>query len=193
VPKLPVIVSSVKRVCTFPARLVKVRCLLFSLCRTNLYIIGCLECSKPCASCSKTPSNCTSCINRLPGPSGGCVDTCPDGTFSMSGNCVPCSPDCAACSGGAYNQCTKCNPHRPVLDNNRCLPWCKGKNQFYNSTTLKCEDCHSSCSSCYAGGSNNCLACSDPSQFLQNDGSCSPPQPGHFVAASINWANFQAQ
>ena len=153
-------------------------------------IIGCLACSSACATCSKSASNCTSCTNQL--DSGKCVATCPDGTFSRSKICVKCHTDCASCSGSAYNQCKKCPENRPVLsDGGRCLPTCSRKNQFFNFSTSSCEECDLSCSSCFGAGSNNCLACSNPGEFLQN-GTCSLPPLLHFVYLLLPWLNHPA-
>ena len=151
-------------------------------------IIGYLECSPTCATCSGTSDNCHSCATRLGGQ---CVDKCPNGFFKDNdGNCTPCFADCAACSGGAFNQCTDCRPDRPVLDKkeNRCYMTCKNKNEYFDQSKLSCQPCDPSCSSCYGSGPNNCLACSDSSKFLQINGSCSPPPPNHFGYLSANWS-----
>ncbi|KAG9221990.1 hypothetical protein CCMSSC00406_0009198 [Pleurotus cornucopiae] len=76
-----------------------------------------------------------------------CVQTCPSNTFSSttSTSCTLCHPDCASCSGGAFNQCTACPPERPVLANGHCLSTC-AKSQFLNPTSSSCQPCDPSCS-----------------------------------------------
>ena len=101
---------------------------------------------------------------------GKCVSSCPSNTFSSTGSCLTCHPDCATCSGGGFNQCTSCPSNRPVLTNGRCLPTC-GQSQFFDSTSSACRSCDSSCSSCSGPGPSNCLACSSSTQVLAA-GSC---------------------
>ena len=101
---------------------------------------------------------------------GKCVTSCPSTTFSSSGSCLTCHPDCASCSGSSFNQCSSCPPNRPVLNNGRCLPTC-GKSQYFDTTSSTCQTCDSSCSSCSGPGPSNCLACSSSTQVLRA-GSC---------------------
>lgn len=100
---------------------------------------------------------------------GKCVNTCPDGTFTSSGSCLTCHPDCDTCSGASFNQCSTCPPERPVLNNGRCLPTCS-QSQFFDSTSASCKSCDSSCSSCFGGGSDECLSCSSSNHL--RGGSC---------------------
>jgi hypothetical protein len=110
------------------------------------------------------------CANNQLASNGTCVSSCPSGTFSSSGACLACHPDCASCSGSSFDQCTTCNPDRPVLTNGRCLPTCS-VSQFFDTTSSTCQSCDSSCSSCSGDGPSNCLACSSSDQVLQS-GSC---------------------
>jgi len=98
------------------------------------------------------------------------VSSCPSDTFSSSGSCIKCHPDCATCSGASFNQCNSCPPSRPVRVNGRCLSTCS-RTQYFDSSTLTCQACDSSCSSCSGPGSSNCQACSSSSQVLRG-GSC---------------------
>ena len=102
--------------------------------------------------------------------SGKCVSSCPSDTFSSSGSCLKCHPDCATCSGASFNQCNSCPPSRPVLTGGRCLPTCS-KNQYLDTATSTCQSCDLSCSSCSGPGSRNCLGCSSSGQVLRG-GSC---------------------
>ena len=156
-------------------------CFLFVFLFVETYNKWCvveLECSPSCATCSGSAEKCLTCSNR--DPTGKCVSTCPEGTFSHSNTCVPCFADCAACSGPSSNQCTKCPPNRPVHDNGHCYPKCPNQNEYFDSTISSCQPCDSTCSSCFGAGSGRCLACSNPDEILK-DGGCSLPGPGDFA------------
>ncbi|KAF4562944.1 hypothetical protein EYR36_003377 [Pleurotus pulmonarius] len=128
-----------------------------------------IACDSSCTSCAGDPKFCLTCANnQLATSDGKCVQSCPSNTFSSSSSttCTVCHPDCASCSGGAFNQCTACPPERPVLANGRCLPTC-AKSQFLDPTSSTCQSCDSTCSSCSAAGPSSCLACSDNTQVLR--------------------------
>ena len=115
---------------------------------------------------------CLTCANEQLASSGQCVSSCPSGTFSSSGACLQCHPDCSSCTGSSFNQCSACPSKRPVLASGRCLPTC-GQSEFFDLTSSACQDCDSSCSSCSGSGPNHCLACSSSTQVLLA-GSCVP-------------------
>jgi hypothetical protein len=98
------------------------------------------------------------------------VTSCPSNSFSSTGTCVTCHPDCASCSGPSFNQCSSCPAANPVLTNGRCLPTCS-RSQYFDSTSSSCQSCDSSCSSCSGPGPSNCLACSSSNQVLRS-GTC---------------------
>lgn len=127
-------------------------------------------CSSSCTSCSGNANSCLTCANNLLASNGQCVNSCPSNTFSSSGACVSCHPDCATCSGEAFNQCTSCSKSLPVLTNGRCLATCS-QNQYFDTTSSTCKSCDGSCASCSGAGSNNCLACSSSNQVLRG-GTC---------------------
>jgi len=131
----------------------------------------CIACDSSCSTCFGSSTFCLTCSNNQLASNGRCVSTCPAGTFSSSGACLPCHPDCASCSaGGSFNQCSSCPSSRPILSGGRCLPTC-AKNQFFDRTSGTCQKCDDSCSSCSAAGPSSCLACSSSSQVLKG-GSC---------------------
>ncbi|KAH8100328.1 insulin-like growth factor binding protein [Cristinia sonorae] len=138
--------------------------------------LTCQTCDSTCGTCAGSSTFCLTCANNQLASDGKCVASCPSNTFSASGACLSCHPDCASCSGSAFNQCSSCPSDRPVLTNGRCLPTCS-KNQFFDKTSSSCQSCDASCSSCSGSGPSNCLACASSSQVLRS-GSC--------VAASCN-------
>ncbi|KII89391.1 hypothetical protein PLICRDRAFT_53827 [Plicaturopsis crispa FD-325 SS-3] len=132
--------------------------------------LTCTACDSSCGTCVGDAKFCLTCANNQLASQGSCVASCPSNTFSSSGQCVPCHPDCATCSGSAFNQCSSCTSTRPVLTSGRCLPTCS-QTQFFDKTSSSCQSCDSSCSSCSGSGPSNCLACSSSSQVLKG-GSC---------------------
>ena len=135
-------------------------------------------CDASCNTCFETS---TFCSNNQLASNGKCVSTCPSGTFSSTGVCIPCHPDCASCSdGGAFKRCTSCPPSRPVLSAGRCLSTC-AKNQFFDKTGGTCQKCDHTCSSCSGAGPSNCLACSSSSQVLRG-GTCIAANCGSVVS-----------
>ena len=123
-----------------------------------------------CSSCLGSANYCLTCANGQLAFSGQCVSSCPSGTFSSSGACIPCHPDCASCTGSSFNQCSACPPKLPVLTAGRCLPTC-GQSEFFDLTSSTCQTCDSSCSSCSNAGPTHCLACSGSNEVLVA-GSC---------------------
>ncbi|TFK45622.1 hypothetical protein OE88DRAFT_1784054 [Heliocybe sulcata] len=132
--------------------------------------LTCTACDSSCSTCAGSSTFCLTCANNQLASSGKCVASCPSNTFSSSGQCVLCHPDCATCSGSAFNQCSSCSSSRPVLTNGRCLPTCS-KSQYFDATSSSCQSCDSSCSSCSGSGPSSCLACSSSSQVLRG-GTC---------------------
>ena len=129
-----------------------------------------IACDSSCGSCVGAANFCLTCANGQLASNGRCVSSCPSNTFTSSGACLACHPDCASCTGTAFNQCSSCNPNRPVLTSGRCLPTCS-KAQFFDRTSSSCQTCDASCLSCSASGPGNCLSCSNPNQVLRR-GSC---------------------
>ncbi|KAG2104308.1 growth factor receptor domain-containing protein [Suillus cothurnatus] len=84
--------------------------------------------SCPCAGSATT---CLTCANNLLASNGQCVNSCPSNTFSSSGACISCHPDCATCSGASFN-------HTPVLTSGRCLATCS-QNQYFDTTSSTCQ------------------------------------------------------
>ena len=133
-------------------------------------------CSPGCSSCAGTASFCTSCVPGQLAVAGSCLaaSTCPAGYFSANSTgatCSPCHPDCATCSG-SFDQCTSCKASRPVLTTSKvCVQTCAA-GQYLDAQSGDCRQCDSSCSSCIAAGSSQCLAC--PANSILQGGACRP-------------------
>jgi hypothetical protein len=132
--------------------------------------ITCTACDSSCGTCAGSSTFCLTCSSNKLASGGACVTSCSSNTFSSSGACVACHPDCATCSGGAFNQCSTCPSNRPVLSNGRCLPTCS-KSEYFDSSSASCKACDGSCSSCSGAGSSSCLSCSDGNSVLRG-GQC---------------------
>ncbi|KAF6764653.1 FRAS1 protein [Ephemerocybe angulata] len=145
--------------------------------------LTCIACSSSCGTCAGSADFCLTCPGNLLAADGKCVSTCPTTSFTSTSNTVPpanacltCHPDCATCSGPAFNQCTSCSATRPVLSAvtgataGRCLPTCS-KNQFFDATSRTCQSCDSSCASCSGAGPSKCLSCSSSRQIVRG-GQC---------------------
>ncbi|KAF5352024.1 hypothetical protein D9758_009411 [Tetrapyrgos nigripes] len=134
--------------------------------------VTCTACDSSCGSCVGSAKFCLTCSNNQLAFEGSCVASCPSNSIASNTSkiCQTCHPDCASCSGTAFNQCSSCPPERPVLSNGRCLPTCS-KSQYFDKTSNSCQACDSSCSSCSGSGSGKCLACSSSTQVLRG-GSC---------------------
>lgn len=127
-------------------------------------------CDSSCSTCAGSSGYCLTCAGGLLASNGRCVNSCPLNTFNSNRSCVPCHPDCATCTGNAFNQCSSCAKNLPVLTGGRCLATCS-QDQYFDTTSSTCQSCDNSCSSCSGPGGNNCLACSDTSQVLRK-GAC---------------------
>ena len=130
----------------------------------------CEKCSDSCLGCVESASTCISCDNtsfltnnkcesieelmkrcKTPLETGGCA-VCKDGFFFDEKNCIPCSPECAACVDGAG--CTRCNEEHFMKPDQKC----KAKNE-----TAGCAGAISS--------DEGCLLCSEG--FFLEERECS--------------------
>ena len=119
--------------------------------------------------------------------------TCSGGSSNSSDTCVHCDASCAACSGPASDECTACAPASPFSDGSACLASCTPAGKYAVSsvsngvTTRTCEPCDSSCGTCDAAGSGDCLSCDSASGTPFLDGStCVDSCPtGSFVELDV--------
>jgi hypothetical protein len=136
-----------------------------------------IECHPSCATCNGLSStNCLSCHSSATLSANAC--TCPAaGTYmsthpSSKGQCQPCDPSCATCTGPLSTECMTCTAPAFMSSTGECL--CPATH-FMDQTTGKCSlaVCHISCLSCGSASTlpTDCLSCR-PDAFLTGDGKC---------------------
>ncbi|CDW75779.1 UNKNOWN [Stylonychia lemnae] len=135
----------------------------------------CDKCTSPCASCSGTPNNCTSCEQSssskfLNGTQ--CLAACPPGTFVTEGNvCLKCDSTCLTCQGSA-NFCTSCASNKLLsLLENSCVDTCPFGKTIYNAAKKECELCDPKCQTCETKKSF-CTSCQTELNLRQKLGEC---------------------
>ncbi|TKA56249.1 hypothetical protein B0A53_01539 [Rhodotorula sp. CCFEE 5036] len=146
---------------------------------------SCQACDSSCATCSRSPSYCTSCASSGALILNGTCTTsvnCPVGfymsfssplTAQNASSCLACHPDCETCSGPASTSCLSCPPTRPVLtSSNSCVLTCS-PNEYFDSSKSKCTECDSSCATCSSASSSSCLSC--PAGQKLRQGKCAAP------------------
>ncbi|KXN69634.1 hypothetical protein CONCODRAFT_7911, partial [Conidiobolus coronatus NRRL 28638] len=93
---------------------------------------------------------------------------CTYSELNLNNQCYTCPPGCKKCTSEAV--CLEC--HSPSLDltNSNCIQNYRNKCTYESSSRLNitsgylnpsenCEPCHSSCTSCYGPGIDQCLQC----------------------------------
>jgi len=135
--------------------------------------LTCEQCDSSCSTCVGSSKFCLKCSSStLLASNGTCTSSCPSTTFQQNGSCLPCSVDCASCTGSGFNQCSTCPSDRPVFSSGRCLLACS-KGSFFdasNGGNGGCSACDSSCASCSGSGVDQCLSC--PSGSILQQGRC---------------------
>ncbi|XP_064106409.1 furin-like protease 2 isoform X1 [Macrobrachium nipponense] len=117
----------------------------------------CLGCHESCVMCSGPAQNqCLACHSGLLYVLhlGLCVETCPQGYYSVDGTCMHCGLHCNECDGP--EQCTICD-HHLLLANGSCLTSCP--QGFYETQDNKCGSCYPQCETCVGGSENDCATC----------------------------------
>lgn len=137
----------------------------------------CDSCHNSCATCNGTANtNCLSCSgsNYLAYQGTKCVTTCDDGQFSSNNNlCALCSSNCKTCDTISTN-CTGCGRSAAgiylYLSSGACLATCPD-GYYPKISTSTCEQCDSSCHTCFGSSTTQCLTCTSGS-WLSSNSSC---------------------
>ena len=173
--------------------------------------ISYFSCDITCNTCSNLYSySCTSCYNLGVLSQGICK--CSDGYYlyvptipCIQMPCIYCSPcfsTCKTCASGTYSDCLTCLtglylepsgecsvvciiPFVTDSVNMKCISPCKS-NQYVDKTTRNCQNCSTSCLTCYGPLENNCLSCSAASNTFLNYKTCSPQCPEGQYADLVN-------
>ncbi|GFS78582.1 furin-like protease 2 [Nephila pilipes] len=140
----------------------------------------CHMCDKSCSSCyGPSYNNCLSCSKHFLS-NNMCLKTCPGGFLpdTEKRQCIPCLPVCSECE--LIELCTACHSGL-FLYNQNCVPLCPDGTYAHKQT---CQECHSSCASCYGSLPTNCIKCAAP-HVLYN-GSCYSQCPLHYYSNADN-------
>lgn len=162
-------------------------CLAASSCPSGTYAnsstLNCENCISPCASCTNTGSNCTSCVAPNLFYDGNCVVTCPDGMYPSAGNCLNCTGLCSTCLNGSY--CLSCTSI--FYSSGSCVVASScPSGTFANSNNLRCDSCTSPCATC-SNSATNCTSCVSPNLYY--DGVCTASCPNGMYPSGNNCLN----
>lgn len=139
----------------------------------NTALGTCTGCVAPCATCSVTADNCTSCTtgNLL---NYRCVGTCPDGYYQLNSQCLSCNVNCSSCTSASV--CTRC-VFGLYLYSGNCVSTCP--TNFPVTTTGNCTDCTDvNCITCdYL---DQCSQCNFPTLLLS--GHCLTSCPTDYIS-----------
>ena len=142
---------------------------------------ACQVCDESCLACSSgAATNCTSCPSAATFDSvvGTCTYVCPIGQFVEANGetCSTCSSTCKACSDAST--CTSCDTSSsyPVFHDSACIDACP--DGTYADSSLRCQACDSSCSTCSGGLASDCLTCT--SGTFQDGSTCRTACPTGF-------------
>ena len=93
-----------------------------------------------------------------------CRAECPGGFFPdlSIAECVPCPKGCRACL--AYDSCEICDQDWTLVSGKFCAPTlstkCAHGGMYFNHHSGTCQDCNSTCGTCFDGTTEGCLTCS---------------------------------
>lgn len=151
----------------------------------------CASCNSSCWTCNGTAStNCLSCSgsNYLTYQGTVCVATCYDGQYASSNNlCALCSTNCKTCSVTPTN-CTSCGQSLGGIylyfSSGSCLANCP-VGYYANNSTYTCDQCDSSCHTCFGLSSTQCLTCTTGSWLSSNSSCISACPNGQYSSNNI--------
>ncbi|KAL4474827.1 hypothetical protein ABPG74_001523 [Tetrahymena malaccensis] len=126
----------------------------------------CQACDPSCATCSQT-AKCSTCPAGQYIFNNALCQACPSNYYGddASKSCKQCDSSCLTCNGASSSNCLTC-PGDITLLNGTCPPKCPSQQIWKNNL---CQNCHTSCSSCFDIDEYSCISCSDINQsFLQD-------------------------
>lgn len=126
-----------------PFRYFRTNIIFLSVCQ-----VGCSQCADGTGACIACKTGFTQNANdkTLCDPVPAVTSTgnrCPDGSFSDSATCSPCSPTCKTCNGGTSNDCIICGTGQYLLNGN-CVGTnsdgvCQGSNLIADNIKHECD------------------------------------------------------
>lgn len=143
-------------------------CVVASSCPTGTFAnsntLSCDSCTPPCAACSNTAINCTSCVSPNLFYDGICAPYCPNGMFQSGNNCLNCTGLCSTCLNDSY--CLSCTSN--YYFNGSCILASNCPiGTFADSSQMKCVNCPTGCTACVS--LTNCTSCNNPIYIFYND------------------------
>ncbi|XP_072167350.1 proprotein convertase subtilisin/kexin type 5-like [Diadema setosum] len=168
--------------CQEGAFLVSGLCML--TCENGMYLDdsdgSCKPCGRGCTKCVDE-NHCIQCeaqqVLVTQGSSVVCSEWCPDGQYSMEGECFNCHGTCQTCNGGGIMDCTRCaqpseTSHRYLLEG-ACVGYCpQGYFKLEVGGDYTCAECDESCKRCTGQASNQCLECEDGLAYHEDTHTC---------------------
>ena len=140
----------------------------------------CNLCDTTCQTCSASgPTSCSSCPSGtyLLSSNHSCVVCNVQGYYqdTASDTCNLCDSTCLTCSTAGPTNCLSC-PSSPSVtyflsSNNSCVA-CNVQGYYIDTTTGTCNQCDSTCLTCSAAGSTNCLTCPSGAYLDTSDNTC---------------------
>ncbi|KAL4440935.1 hypothetical protein ABPG74_009348 [Tetrahymena malaccensis] len=135
---------------------------------------NCQKCDPQCLECHKQSNACLKCKINDPLIKSNCLAQCPDRYYQQDNICKQCQSNCLICT---QNKCNLCEEGYDIVQN-QCSLKCQ-QNQFRDTASLQCQDCHFSCQKCNGSSSKNCTSCIKQLN-LNQQGECSICDEGEF-------------
>ncbi|KAM9206534.1 proprotein convertase subtilisin/kexin type 5-like [Dugong dugon] len=117
----------------------------------------CRRCPEMCQDCIHEET-CKECMPDFFLYNDTCHQSCPQGFYEGSRQCVPCHEDCLECSGPGEDDCYLCADTFLVFYDGQCLDECPAGTYFQKGTN-DCQVCHKTCQTCTSWGP--CTTCQE--------------------------------
>ncbi|CAD8179254.1 unnamed protein product [Paramecium octaurelia] len=150
--------------CKYELKVYKSMCI--DECPKNTVLIDgqCKECHETCDTCYDSGNlNCLTCKSEYILLNNGCYAYCPTQYYKNKGQCLKCQDHCDICINNL--SCLRCE-NNFYYSNGNCLSVCP--NGYYGYDGI-CEKCHFSCATCNGALQTNCVTCTQPLVFYNNE------------------------